>query len=67
MAYSSIVAVADNNTIEGGGAQFAFTPGDPFPIEQNVALQVRQQYFPPVSPPIGSSQRSPKSASATGV
>ena len=50
MAISSVVAVADNDTIEGGGAQFAFVPGDPFPISQNVALTVRQQPFLPQAP-----------------
>ena len=51
MAITSVVVVADDDTIEGGGVTFAFTPGDGYPIGGPHQLFVRNQPFPRPGPP----------------
>ncbi len=46
MAITSIVVVADDETIEGGGATLEFTPGNTYPVRANHPLYVRNQPFP---------------------
>lgn len=51
MAISTVVAVADDTTMEGGGVSLSFEPGDSYPIQVNHRLYVRDQPFPRTEPP----------------
>lgn len=51
MAITSVVVVADDETVEGGGSTLEFTPGDPYPVGGTQQLRVRQQPFPRPGPP----------------
>jgi hypothetical protein len=46
MGITSVVAVADNIGIEGGGLDVVYTPGDPYPPSGQTRLFVRDQPFP---------------------
>jgi hypothetical protein len=50
MAITSIVVVADDQTVEGGGATLEFTPGGGYPVAANHPLSVKQQPFPHTEP-----------------
>ncbi len=52
MAFSSVVAVADNFGIDTAGVTFWFTPGDPYPPSAQVQLSIRNQPFLPQEPSV---------------